>query len=347
MSLKLQTNCLKYSLLLVFLLFFQASFSQSGFTSLESIVAQRAKVLGDDAILMVATRDTIVYQKAGKTFNARTQAPIGHSSQWLTAALLLKLEEEGLLSLDDKVSRYLPVFEKYGKAYITIRHCLAHMTGIQAEKNIRLFDKKKFASLEEAVANYVAREIQTNPGTEFRYSPFGPAIAARVAEVVTKKKFDLLIQQKLLRPLGMRQTTFGTTDGTAPDPAMGARSTANDYIRFLRVLLNGGQLNGQQVLGAATVKALRTIQTTSELIKSAPEAARGFAYTLGAWAPAQNGQEATLLAGPSFGGTLPVVDFCRGYAFLLLPKESTEDAKANVYNEVKTVLDGQFPDKCR
>ena len=345
MSYKLYSNCLKASSIAVLLLIFQFSGAQ-GFDGIDQVVAAKQKVIGTDVVVVVATKDTVVYQKNPKLFTGRTQAPIGHSSQWLTAALILQLVDEGKLSLDDKVSQFLPVFEKYGKNYITIAHCLSHFTGIQADKNVKLFDKKKFASLDEAVSSYAAREIQTNAGTEFRYTLYGPMIAARVAEVVTKKKFDQLIQQRLFRPLGMRQTSFSTMDGSAPNPSTGARSTANDLTRFLRMLLNGGTLHGQKILSAESVQALRRINTEPALIKNAPDLTRSFQYAFGAWVPEQAGKEAQVLAGPSFGGTLPVVDFCRGYAFLILLKEETEDAKADVYAGVKEVLDGRFGKKC-
>lgn len=350
MTHKLTPNCLNYSILMLMLLFFQVSFSQTSFTALDDIVASRQKLLGTDIITMVANKDTVVYQKANKLFSPRTQAPLGHASQWLTAALILKLADEGVLSLDDKVSQYLPVFEKYGKNYITLRHCLSHFTGIQAEtpKALKLLQKKKFATLDEEVASFAAREIQTNPGTEFRYSEIGPAIAARVAEVATKKRFDMLIQQKLFRPVGMRQTTFTTLDGSPVDAATGARSTANDLILFMRMLLNDGKFRGQPVLSAASVAELRKIQTTNFTLHNSPAQTKDFQFALGAWAPEQNGTAlATTLTGPSFGGTLPVVDFCRGYAYLLLLKEETDDAKAHVYYEVKEVLDAAFPKNCK
>lgn len=350
MTQKPHYNCLNFSFVLLFLLLFQFSFAQTPFAALDAIVASRQKVLGADVVTMVATKDTVVYQKAAnRIFTQRTQAPIGHASQWLTAALLLKLEEEGTLSLDDKVSSYLPVFEKYGKNYITLRHCISHFTGIQAEtsKAAKLLQKKKFATLDEEVASFAAKEIQANPGTEFRYSLIGPIIAARVAEVVTKKRFDMLIQQKLFRPLGMRQTTFATLDGSPINAATGARSTANDMILFMRMLLNDGKMNGVQVLSPESVAQLRRVQTANFALNNSPEQTKGFQYALGAWAPEQgNTQTANILLGPSFGGTLPVVDFCRGYAYLLLIKQETDAASAHVYNEVKSVLDSAYPAKC-
>ena len=75
----------------------------------------------------------MLYKKEMGDFNAKTQAPIASCSKWLTAALVMQFVDEGKLSLDDKVVKYIPEFEKYCKSYITIRQCLSHMTGIADE----------------------------------------------------------------------------------------------------------------------------------------------------------------------------------------------------------------------
>ena len=114
------------------------------------------------------------------------------------------------------------------------------------------------------------------------------------------------------------------------------------------MLLNNGQHRGVQVLSEASVAELRKVQTANYALNNSPAETKNFQYALGAWVPEQSPtQGATVLAGPSFGGTLPIVDFCRGYAYLLLLKEESEDAKANVYTEVKEVLDAAFPNKCK
>lgn len=349
MSYKHHRNCLIYSFVLLCLLVFQEAGAQFSRTGLDNIVNDKAKSLKTDAVLVVANKDTTVYQKDSKLFSAgRGQAPIGNSSQWLTTAVILQLVDEGKISLDDKVAVYLPVFEKYGKNYITIRHCLTNQTGIQAEEKMKLLNRKKVGSLEEEAASFAAKEIQTNPGTEFRYTDLGFVIAARIAEVVTKKKFDMLAQQKLFRPLGMRQTTFSTMDGSAPNPVNGARSTAGDYIRFLRMLLNDGTLNGQKVLSPESVAELKKIYSAAGALKGTPKGTESMDYALGLWAPEQkSGAEAAVLMAPSFGGTLPVVDFCRGYAFVFLLKDLNDDARLDVYRDIKGELDAAYPGRCK
>jgi CubicO group peptidase (beta-lactamase class C family) len=349
MSHKFHAFCLKFSTVLFFMLLLQPAFAQS-LTELDDVVLQKQKQIKTDVVLMVADKDTIIYNKDTKIFSSlRGQAPIAASSEWLTAALVMTMVDEGKISLDDRVSRYLPEFARYGKNYITIRHCLSHFTGIQAEapKLKKMFEKKKFESLEAEVNNFASKEIQQNPGAEFRYNNMGLSIAGRILEIVSKKKFDMLAQQKLFRAMGMRQTSFSTLDGGLLNPDAGARSTANDMIRFMTMLLNYGVYKGQRILSEESVKQLRLLHTTSQLIKYAPEEANTYQYSLGAWAAANDGKQATVLTAPSLGGTLPVIDFCRGYAFIILFKELTDDQKANAYNDIKSILDGKFVTKCK
>lgn len=349
MSYKFFCNCLIYSFLPVALLVFQEAGAQFSPAGMDNIVNDKIKALKTDAVLVVATKDTVVYQKDNKLFSVgRGQASIGSASQLLTAAVILQLADEGKLSLDDKVAGYLPVFEKYGKNYITIRHCLTHHMGIQTEVKMKLLKGKKAGSLDEEAALYAAREIQTNPGTEARFTEMGFVVAARIAEIVTKKKFDMLAQQKLFRPLGMRQTTFSTMDGSAPDPAGGARSTAADYTRFLRMLLNEGTLNGQKILSPESVAELKKISGAAGNMKASPEGTEAMSYALGVWAPEQAGEgEAAVLVAPSFGGTTPVVDFCRGYAFIFLVKELADDPRFDIYRAIKGELDEAFVSNCK
>ena len=86
---------------------------------------------------MVYKDGKTVYQKTMGEFNAKTQAPIAAAGNWLTAALVMVFVDQGKVSLDDPVSKYIPSFEKYIKNYVTIRHCLTHTTGIENETGTR------------------------------------------------------------------------------------------------------------------------------------------------------------------------------------------------------------------
>ena len=355
MSAKMKSNCLKFSYSILFLLIFQSVFAQGSkkspkeigldqYAGLDAAVGKNAKALGNDMVAMLWT-DTLVYKKELGAFDSRTVVPVHAASQWLTAALVMKMVEEGKISLDDKVAQYIPIYETYAKSYITIRHCLSHFTGIESDD--KLFSKKKFSSLEDEVSSYAKKEIQTNPGTEFRYSETGINIAGRILEIVSKKKFDMLAKQKLFNPLGMRKTTFSTLDGSSVDPSNGAQSTAEEMMRFLHMLLDNGKYNGQPFLSETSMKELRTIYTTPELIKFTPKTTEGYAYALGSWV-VQEGKDkqALVLNGASFTGTWPVVDWCRGYAFLLLTKSAGGEKKKELYVQMKEAIDEKHQRTC-
>lgn len=353
MSYKISANCLKFSLVAISMLFLQAAFSQKNFIELEKAIEDKKKIVGNDLVVVIANTDSVTWQKEYGDFKIKTIAPIASCSKWLTAALVMQMVDEGKISLDDKVSKYLPVFELYGKAYITIRHCLSHMTGIQSDGNklLKLFERKKFSSLDEEVTEFAKKEIQDNPGIAFRYSNIGLNIAARVVEVVTKKKFDALIKQKLFMPLGMRNTTFSTLDGSAPNPSGGAKSTAADYIKFLQMLLNNGKAGGKQIISEASVAEMRRAQVTKEQIKYAPKVAEGFTYALGSWdltpglplTPHGGGiAGSSVLACPGLFGTWPMIDFSRGYACIFFVKSLLGEQKADAYLELKKVIDKQY-----
>lgn len=166
-------------------------YGAANFPGLDEAVLKNQKLLGNNLVVMVWT-DTLIYKRELGEFDAKTVAPIASCSKWLTAAMIMKFVEEGKIALDDKVGKYIPVFDNYGKSYITIRNCLSHMTGIQADPVtlMKLLQRKKYRSLEEEVNDFAKKEIQANAGTEFRYSNIGLNIAARILEIVSKKRYN-------------------------------------------------------------------------------------------------------------------------------------------------------------
>lgn len=333
-----------------FLLFFQAAFSQYNWKELDENLEAKKKILGDNLVAMIWKNDSLVYKKEIGDFNAKTQAPIASCSKWLTAALVMQFVDEGKISLDDYVVKYIPEFEKYFKSYITIRQCLSHTTGIEDEGGLakKLFKRKKFNSLEDEVNDFAARDIRAKPGTDFWYGNVGLNIAGRVLEVVSRRKFDQLIRSKLFYPLGMRKTTFQELNGGPVNPSGGAKSTAEDYMKFLVMLLNKGKYNGVQILSEASVEEMMKLQTTPGMIKHAPVSAEDYGYASGCWVmdkdAAGNG---TVVTCPGLFGTWPVVDYCRGYAYIIFVKNFLGEERANEERGLKNIIDHQLPSTCK
>lgn len=339
---------LKYLLIASFALFTSYnSNAQLQSKEIDSKFEQYKKALGNDAVAMVYKDGKVVYKKKlSDNFDEKTQTPIGGSSRWLTTALVLQVIDEGKLTLDSKIADYLPIYATYGKKYITIRHCLSDLTGIENKKNIE--DAGKFESLELLVNDYAKKEIRANAGTDFWYGGIGINIAARVVEIVTKKNFEQMIMQKIIRSLGMKSTTFSPDNNRCVNPAGGAMSTANDYLNFLVMILNNGQFNGKQILSVAAIEELKKIQVPTNMIVSSPKGSANFEFGLGGCIMEKTIEEkATTIGCPNFWGIWPIVDLCRGYASIIFPKDYLVDAKKDIYTAFKETIDAQLTSSCK
>ncbi|WP_197996428.1 serine hydrolase domain-containing protein [Gimesia panareensis] len=147
---------------------------------------------------------------------------IASQSKGMTATAVMMLVDEGKISLDDPVEKYLPEFQsqmvvveedenhrllKKPDHPITIREVLSHMSGLPFKSAVEVptLDALPLAT---AVRSYAMTPLQTQPGTHYQYSNAGINTAARIIEVVTGKPYEDFMQQRLFDPLGMHDTTF-------------------------------------------------------------------------------------------------------------------------------------------
>ncbi|GGA87295.1 hypothetical protein GCM10011511_08060 [Puia dinghuensis] len=323
------------------LLFCLHSLAQGNFDAVDQLLKQNQKAFGGGYVMLVWKDGKIVYQKqANQDFTGKTPAPIAGAGNWLTAALVMTFVDEGKLSLDDKVTQYIPLFGKYMKGYITIRNCLTNTTGIKTDQSVTsVLAKQKFETLEDMVNSYASKhDIGTNPGTEFFYSNFGPNIAARVLEIVSKKSFERLMRERITNPLKMRGTNFANEEGGATNPSGGAKSTANDYLNFLTMLLNKGTFEGKRILSEKAVEELEASQFADLPIKYLPKELTGAHFGLGEFITGTNASGGSaILACPNLLGTAPFIDKCRNYAAILIAEKPEEEKKPLYQNLVNLV----------
>lgn len=350
MSENYNSTCLKVSYIIAFMLFFQVSKAQLNFTELGAKLEASKAELGGKAVLLVYKDGKIVFEKSVGEFTPKTQAPIAASTQWLTAALVMSYVDEGKLSLDDKVSKFLPVFSKYSKGYITIRDCITHLTGVEGPSIGSLKDmsnSKKFSSLDELVNDIASsKEILSNPGLVFRFNNIGFTIAARVLEVLNRRGFEQMMAERITRPLLMRSTNFFSY--TVINPAGGAQSSAYDYMNFLSMLLNGGVFNGKRILSEAAIETMSKASSTQGMVKETPAILEGKNYAVGQWilGTDENGKTTTV-ACPGLFGTWPLIDYCRKYAFLIFTPGEAAAEKKELMNSLKAIIDNQIVSSCQ
>jgi CubicO group peptidase (beta-lactamase class C family) len=218
----------------------------------------------------------------------------------VTAVAVMMLVEEGRLRLGDSASIYLPEFKNArvqqgsGPARppareITIQDLLLHTSGLShrtSDLYRELRVRSRSQTLPQFIVNITRAPLMEDPGTRFRYSE-ATTVLGRVVEVVSKTSFDAFVTQRILRPLGMTDTSFWVEPDAVPrlatvyqrgqdgrlaafeieevpftqkpalmEGAVGLVSTAMDFLRFAQMLLNKGTLDGRRILSPATVESM-------------------------------------------------------------------------------------------
>ena len=324
------------------------------------------------AVTLVATKDKILHLEATGFATLADKKPLEPDAMfWLasttkpvTSVAVLMLQDEGQLSLSDPVAKYLPAFAGLKTpsgqpANLTIAQLLTHTSGLAEIKRGSYALKKDLA---EVIDSYFpAAPMLFEPGERWKYTSFGFDVAGRIVEIVSGKSFDAFLQERLFDPLGMKDTTFFTSDDQQrrlvtnyarnsatgeleprahqfgrpvrgqfpPVPGGGLHSTASDVARFGQMLLNRGVFEGKRYLSAAAYETLTTVHTGGLATGfSTGQFNEVLGWGMGAYvlrAP-HAGVSATLSPG-SFGhpgacGTHLIVDPAKGLVYVLMIQRS-------------------------
>ncbi len=296
------------------------------------------------AVMLVASRDkvldleTVGYAdvQARKAMTPDALFWIASQSKPMTATALMMLVDEGKINVEDPVEKYLPEFKGQMLAVerdaqhvllrkpghpVKVREILSHTSGLPFKSPLEepTLDRLR---LRDAVRSYTLVPLEFEPGIRYQYSNAGINTAGRIIEVVSGMPYEQFMEQRLFKPLGMRDTTFWPTssqlkrlarsykpnaDSTGlqettvtqlqyplndkrrqPMPAGGLFSTARDVGLFCRMILNGGTLDGKRCLSQAAVEQM-TSKQTGEAVKDG----YGFGWSAGAKVCGHGGAYAT------------------------------------------------------
>ena len=173
-------------------------------------VVENGKVLFNQAYGVTAPKSTRRWEK-----NSPVQ--IASMTKSITSTLVAVLVGEGKLAFDDPISKYIP---EYGRLKMrksgaevrspTIAECLSHTSGFPGGTMGSLPAGSPIRTSDQAgVATSLAKQgLAAKPGTKYAYTFRGFAAVARCVEIVTGKRFPEILEERLLKPLGMSNTTF-------------------------------------------------------------------------------------------------------------------------------------------
>lgn len=161
------------------------------------------------------------YGKANEGLPARPDLPyqIASNSKQFTAMALLLLEDEGKLSIDDKVAKYFPDIS--GADRITIRELLSHTSGLQDfwPQDYLFKTMTEPTTPQGIVDKWAKKPLDYEPGTRWQYSNTGYVVAGMIAEKVSGEPLLTYLGRKIFMPLGMTSVKDQDNTNTPAFPA--------------------------------------------------------------------------------------------------------------------------------
>ena len=264
------------------------------------------------AVTLVAHKGEIVSLEAVGLADIANKKPMRPDSLFwiasmtkpITATTIMILQDEGKLSVNDPVEKYLSEFKnqwlienksddtmtvKKAPRPITLRDLLTHTSGLAD-----LSAPRPNCTLAELAMAYSQLPLKFPPGAKWEYCNSGINVLGRIVEVASGQGFAEFVQDRILKPLGMKDTTFwpsasqarrlaksyqpGKNGGLEETniwfirgdlsdrsrtafPSGGLFSTAQDMWRFYQMALNGGEFNGKGIVSRESVEVMTRTQT--------------------------------------------------------------------------------------
>jgi CubicO group peptidase (beta-lactamase class C family) len=232
-------------------------------------------------VLAVANSEDMVRLEAFGPVATDSIFLIASITKPIFATSLMRLVERGRMLLNEPVARIAPQFAANGKGDVRLWHLLTHTSGLD-EAWWTMAGTRGPHEWSRAVEVACAAPLQFQPGTRYAYcNPTFFVMADLVQRLSGRDHVDWL-QETVLDPLGMRDTTFVPPDSARvvpvldppwPDehgratwislrnPAGGLWSTAQDLVRFGQTLLRDGSCENFHLLSPATLRSMTTLQT--------------------------------------------------------------------------------------
>jgi CubicO group peptidase (beta-lactamase class C family) len=252
--------------------------------------------------------------KSRKGVTADTPFLISGLSKLITATAVMFAVQDGLVSLDEPITTYLPEFtinsryEEHPERKITLRRLLDYTAGLPLETSLgNYFEAAPSVSFEDHVKSVYSSWLVYGVGTGFCYGSVSFDLAGYVIQRVSGKPWEQYVKEKVFIPLGMtasavdrteilknKNRAIGSMMGMAALPAVypglgaaGMYSTVRDYSRLLQLHINRGTLDGQRLLDESLVEA---IHKPTGIVKEDPNVYYGMGIHIDKRAPERTEQ---------------------------------------------------------
>lgn len=218
----------------LFALFFVALVCAQDVTAtFDKIFTEKYPENGPGAAVLVAKKGKVLYRKAFGKANIENNIAmrpdhvfeIGSITKQFTAVSILMLEEEGKLSIQDHVKKYIPTYPNGEN--ITILHLLNHTSGVKSYTNIPNLESfaKDDKTPMEIIEFFQSQPIDFDPGEQWRYNNSGYIVLGHIIEEISGMPYEDFVQKRIFDVLGMKNSYYGNKSRIIKNRASGYQPT--------------------------------------------------------------------------------------------------------------------------
>jgi CubicO group peptidase (beta-lactamase class C family) len=187
---------------------------------------------GFSGVLLVARAGHIVISKGYGYADPRNKVPftsetvfdIGSITKQFTAAAILRLEMDGKLTTDDKITKFFSDVPE-NKREITLHHLLTHTSGLF----LQLGGDYEVAPRDEVVRKMLEMRVSAPPGERHKYSNGGYSVLGAVVDIASGQPYEAYLREQLFLPAGMQHTGYRLPDWSKSMLAHGVTQTGDDW----------------------------------------------------------------------------------------------------------------------
>lgn len=201
---------------------------------------------GPGGVFMVAKNGKPIYQKAVGKANLELKVDLktedvfqlGSMTKQFTSVAILQLEEQGRLSVNDLVSKFIPDYPKGNK--ITLHHLLTHTSGIKDFTKMKSLQQiaQKDLSPTEMVAFFKNEPVDFAPGEKFDYNNSGYFLLGYIIELVSGEKYENYIQKHIFDKVEMTNSRYANDIAIVENRAYGYHKKEYGYVNKSRISFN-------------------------------------------------------------------------------------------------------------
>lgn len=199
-------------------------------------------------ISVLKDRKTLL--EIGNNYDKQTLLPVASLSKSFTALAILKLQEEGKLKLQDKVSTYIPEFGELedfkGFESLNILNLLQHHSGIPYE------GRKSSYQFNFENKDFILPKIVVQPNIKYIYSNYNYRLLGKIIEIASGELARDYIRSRILEPLELEEYSFSESF----DCASGFMISPRDLLKYAGIYLQGGVYNGKNILEKNSFKKI-------------------------------------------------------------------------------------------